>query len=88
MGRIRLFVCILLLLAVTTAVFAEGYVVILKSGHKIRCREPMRIEDSNAGTDLLGPLKFIWVSSARLRVIRIKSFDIWFSIVANRNIHS
>jgi hypothetical protein len=48
MGRIRLFVCILLLLAVTTGVFAEGYVVILKSGHKIRCREPMRIEDSNA----------------------------------------
>jgi hypothetical protein len=40
--------CILLLLALTTSVFAGGYVVVLKSGHKIRCRESMRIEGSNA----------------------------------------
>ncbi len=37
------------LLIVVAAVFAaEGYVVILKSGHKIRCREPLRIEGTNA----------------------------------------
>jgi len=27
---------------------ATGYVVVLKSGHKIRCREPMQIQGSNA----------------------------------------
>jgi hypothetical protein len=48
MARTRLFVCILILLAVTTSAFAGGYVVVLKSGHKIRCREAMRIEDNNA----------------------------------------
>jgi hypothetical protein len=37
-----------ILLVVTMASAASGYVVILKSGHKIRCREPMRIEGPNA----------------------------------------
>ena len=27
---------------------AQGYIVILKSGHKLRCREPLRIEGPNA----------------------------------------
>jgi len=36
------------LLVVAVVVAAQGYVVILKSGHKIRCREPMRIEGPNA----------------------------------------
>ena len=35
-------------LAVAVAAAAQGYVVILKSGHKIRCKEPMRIEGPNA----------------------------------------
>jgi hypothetical protein len=37
---------ILLIVALVSA--AGGYVVILKSGHKIRCKEPMRIEGPNA----------------------------------------
>jgi hypothetical protein len=35
-------------LVVAVVAAAQGYVVILKSGHKIRCQEPMRIEGSNA----------------------------------------
>ncbi|MCK5375513.1 MAG: hypothetical protein KAJ97_00435 [Acidobacteria bacterium] len=38
----------LLLVMVVVVVAAQGYVVILKSGHKLRCREPLRIEGSNA----------------------------------------
>lgn len=37
---------VLLIAALVSA--AGGYVVILKSGHKIRCKEPMRIEGPNA----------------------------------------
>jgi len=37
---------VLLVVAVVAA--AQGYVVILKSGHKIRCKDPMRIEGPNA----------------------------------------
>ena len=37
-----------ILLVVAVASAAGGYVVILKSGHKIRCKEPMRIEGPNA----------------------------------------
>jgi len=37
---------VLLVAALVSA--ASGYVVILKSGHKIRCKEPMRIEGPNA----------------------------------------
>ena len=35
-------------LVVAVVVAAQGYVVILKSGHKIRCKEPLRIEGPNA----------------------------------------
>ncbi|MGB6337823.1 MAG: hypothetical protein WBG96_19640, partial [Thermoanaerobaculia bacterium] len=35
-------------LVVAMVAAAQGYVVILKSGHKIRCKEPMRIEGPNA----------------------------------------
>ena len=38
----------LLLVMVVVVVAAQGYVVILKSGHKLRCKEPLRIEGSNA----------------------------------------
>jgi len=37
---------VLFVVAVVAA--AQGYVVILKSGHKIRCKEPMRVEGPNA----------------------------------------
>jgi hypothetical protein len=37
-----------ILLAVTVVAAASGYVVILKSGHKIRCKEPLRVEGPNA----------------------------------------
>jgi hypothetical protein len=36
------------LFVVAVVVAAQGYVVILKSGHKVRCKEPMRIEGPNA----------------------------------------
>ena len=39
---------LLLLIMVATVYAAQGYVVILKSGHKIRCKEPLRIEGPNA----------------------------------------
>lgn len=47
MPRTRVFSLLVTLLLVTTMVAAGGYVVVLKSGHKIRCREPMRIEGSH-----------------------------------------
>ena len=34
--------------AAALVVAAQGYVVILKSGHKIRCKEPMQIQGPNA----------------------------------------
>ena len=37
-----------ILLAVTVVAAGSGYVVILKSGHKIRCKEPLRVEGPNA----------------------------------------
>ena len=49
MARLRVLcfvTTIILVVAVVAA--AQGYVVILKSGHKIRCKEPMRIEGPNA----------------------------------------
>jgi len=49
MARLRVLgfvTAILLVVAVVAA--AQGYVVILKSGHKVRCKEPMRIEGPNA----------------------------------------
>lgn len=49
MSRQRIFGLVaVVLLVVTVAAAAQGYVVILKSGHKIRCKEPMRIEGPNA----------------------------------------
>ena len=49
MTPLRKFGLVVALLVIIVAVAgAEGYVVILKSGHKIRCREPMRIEGPNA----------------------------------------
>jgi hypothetical protein len=49
MARYRVlgFLTVALLVAVLVSA-ASGYVVILKSGHKIRCKEPMRIEGPNA----------------------------------------
>jgi hypothetical protein len=39
---------VIALLLVPVLAAAEGYVVVLKSGHMLRCREQMRIEGSNA----------------------------------------
>ncbi len=46
--RCRTIVAVVLLLAVAAVSAADGYVVILKNGHKIRCREAMRIDGENA----------------------------------------
>ena len=49
MSRLRIFGLVTaVLLAVGLMAGAEGYVVILKSGHKIRCKEPMTIQGPNA----------------------------------------
>ena len=49
MSRFRLFgIVIAVLLVMVMVADAAGYVVILKSGHKIRCKEPMRIDGPNA----------------------------------------
>ncbi len=49
MSRLRIFGMIVAILLVTVlAADAAGYVVILKSGHRIRCKEPLRIEGPNA----------------------------------------
>ena len=49
MSRFRVFWLIAaVLLAMVVTAGAEGYVVILKSGHKLRCKEPLRIEGPNA----------------------------------------
>jgi len=40
--------CTAIILVAAILVSAGGYVVVLKNGHKIRCREPMRIDGSNA----------------------------------------
>ncbi len=66
MSKFRIFglVAVALLVVVMMA-SAEGYVVILKSGHKIRCKEPMRIEGDRAiltmstGTVTSYPLQYI-----------------------------
>jgi hypothetical protein len=47
MRKYRICACLVALLLVAVLVAAEGYVVVLKNGHKIRCRETMRIEGSN-----------------------------------------
>jgi len=49
MSRLRVLGLITtILLALVVSAGAEGYVVILKSGHKLRCKEPLRIEGPNA----------------------------------------
>jgi hypothetical protein len=49
MSRLRRFALVaIILLFGGTMVAAEGYVVILKSGHKLRCKEPMQIQGSVA----------------------------------------
>ncbi len=49
MVRLRILgIATAMFLVVAVVAAAQGYVVILKSGHKIRCQEPMRIEGSNA----------------------------------------
>ncbi|MFV2071529.1 MAG: hypothetical protein ACC742_02605 [Thermoanaerobaculales bacterium] len=48
MSRFRIFSVVVALFLVAAIGSAGGYVVILKSGHKLRCKEPMRIEGSNA----------------------------------------
>lgn len=53
MTQIRVFVAILILILVATVVAAAGYVVVLKDGHRIRCREPMRIEGPNVHLTLV-----------------------------------
>ncbi len=42
------YLCTVLLLMGVVSASAGGYVVILKGGHKIPCREPMKIEGSSA----------------------------------------
>jgi hypothetical protein len=66
MSRLRVFWLIAaVLLAMVVTAGAEGYIVILKSGHKLRCKEPMKIEGGNAiitlstGTMTSYPLKFV-----------------------------
>jgi hypothetical protein len=49
MSRLRVFGLITaILLALVVSAGAEGYIVILKSGHKLRCKEALRIEGGNA----------------------------------------
>jgi hypothetical protein len=49
MSRLRIFgLVVALLLVMVFMAGAGGYVVILKSGHKIRCKEPMTIQGTNA----------------------------------------
>lgn len=58
MFRLRVLVSVTAILLVVTLVSAAGgYVVILKNGHKIRCKEPMRIE---------GPIAMITLATGTL----------------------
>lgn len=41
-------VAVLVVALVSTVLATEGYVVILKNGHQIRCRQPLRIEGDQA----------------------------------------
>lgn len=66
MFRLRVFCLIAaVFLAMVATAGAEGYVVILKSGHKLRCKEPLRIEGPNAiitlstGTMTSYPLQYV-----------------------------
>lgn len=49
MSRLRIFALVAsLLLALVLVAGAQGYVVILKSGHQVRCKAPITIEGPNA----------------------------------------
>ncbi len=48
MRRLVTFLCTVVCLTATTVALASGYVVILKNGTKIACKEPVRVEGSNA----------------------------------------
>jgi hypothetical protein len=48
MRRFISHICVVLLLLVAAGATAGGYVVILKNGHTIRCRESLRVEGNNA----------------------------------------
>ena len=56
---------VVLALLLEVAISAAGYVVVLKSGERIRCKEPMKIEGPNAlltlttGTLTMYPLMFV-----------------------------
>jgi hypothetical protein len=48
MRRLTVLICVVLLAVIATMASAGGFVVILKNGHKIPCREPLEIEGDNA----------------------------------------
>jgi len=48
MQRLSIVMCAVLIAVIATLASAGGYVVVLKNGHKIPCREPVRIEGTNA----------------------------------------
>ncbi|HOC41771.1 MAG TPA: hypothetical protein PKJ99_02035 [Thermoanaerobaculales bacterium] len=48
MRTVQIGVVAVLIVAVAVAASADGYVVILKNGHKIPCRDPLRIDGANA----------------------------------------
>lgn len=48
MRSLRTALCAALIVATAVAASASGYIVILKNGHKIPCREPLQIEGEHA----------------------------------------
>jgi hypothetical protein len=48
MRRFLVIMSVIVLLVLAQMASAAGYVVILKNGHKIRCKEPMTVEGDNA----------------------------------------
>jgi len=48
MRSLRTILCVALVIATAATASASGYIVILKNGHKIPCREPLQIEGGNA----------------------------------------
>ena len=48
MRRLVIGFCVVLCLTAATVAMASGYVVILKNGSKIACKEPVRVEGPNA----------------------------------------
>jgi hypothetical protein len=48
MKSMRIFAAVFVLMLGAAIAMAGGYVVVLKSGHMLRCREPMKIDGPNA----------------------------------------